>query len=81
MPPIGAGRWQQGTVLPPGTCEFFLMRDGRGLPNPLAKETVVNPFGGKNSVLKVANSREAMHLPDAGNLPMEDTNKQKTQKI
>jgi hypothetical protein len=39
------------------------------MPDPLARETVPNPFGGRNSVLKVANSPESAHLADAENLP------------
>jgi non-heme chloroperoxidase len=39
------------------------------MPDPLAKETVPNPFGGRNSVLRVASSPEAASLADAGQLP------------
>src|ERR1041384_3752753 len=81
MHPIGGGRWQKETVLPPGTYEDCLVVDGNWLPDPLAKETVVNAFGGKNSVLKVANSPEAAHLADAENLPLKNANKQTTRKI
>jgi hypothetical protein len=40
--------------LAPGTYEYCLVVDGQWMPDPLAKETVPNPFGGRNSVLKVA---------------------------
>jgi 1,4-alpha-glucan branching enzyme len=50
----GGGRWVKETVLAPGTYEYCLIVDGRWMPDPLAKETVPNPFGGRNSVLKVA---------------------------
>ena len=40
------------------------------MPDPLAKDTVPNPFGGRNSVLKVFSSPEAVHLDDAENLPL-----------
>jgi ferritin-like metal-binding protein YciE len=43
--------------------------------DPLAKETVPNPFGGRNSVLRVASSPEAAHLADAENSPLKNTNK------
>ena len=47
------------------------------MPDPLAKETVANPFGGRNSVLHVASSPAAAHLADAENLPLKkETNKQ-----
>jgi hypothetical protein len=36
----------------------------------MARETVPNPFGGRNSVLKVASSPEAAHLADAEDLPL-----------
>jgi len=50
------------------------------MPDPLARETVANPFGGRNSVLTVAGSPAAAHLADAENLPLKNTNKPKTQK-
>jgi len=81
MHPLGGGRWLKETVLPPGTYEYRLVVDGQWMPDPLARETVPNPFGGRNSVLKVANSPEAAHLADAENLPLKNANKQKTQKI
>jgi 1,4-alpha-glucan branching enzyme len=62
----GAGRWWKETVLAPGTYEYCLVVDGRWMPDPLAKDTVPNPFGGRNSVLKVAIS------------PSHDQNQEKT---
>lgn len=53
MHPLGDGRWLKETVLPPGTYEYRLVVDGQWIADPLAKETVPNPFGGMNSVLKV----------------------------
>jgi len=53
MHPLGNGRWLKETALPPGNYEYCLVVDGRWMPDPLAKETVPNPFGGRNSVLKV----------------------------
>src|ERR1022692_2411096 len=52
----GGGRWLKETALAPGTYEYCLVVDGQWMPDPLAKETVANPFGGRNSVLKVASS-------------------------
>jgi hypothetical protein len=54
MIPLGDGRWRKRLVLPPGRYEYCLVVDGEWLPDPLAKETVPNPFGGLNSVLNVA---------------------------
>jgi 1,4-alpha-glucan branching enzyme len=77
----GVGHWWKETALAPGTYEYCLVVDGQWMPDPLAKETVPNPFGGRNSVLKVASSPEAAHRDDAENLPLKNANKQKAQKI
>ena len=79
--PVGDGRWVKETVLPPGTYEYRLVVDGQWIADPLAKETVPNPFGGRNSILKVANSLESAHLADAENLPLKNANEQTTQKV
>src|SRR5580658_2322475 len=55
----GGGRWWKETVLAPGSYEYCLVVDGRWIPDPLASETVPNPYGGRNSVLNVAGSSEA----------------------
>ena len=54
MHSMGDGRWLKETVLPAGTYEYRLVVDGQWIADPLAQETVPNPFGGMNSVLKVA---------------------------
>jgi len=54
MHPAGGGYWLKDTVLPPGIYEYRLVVDGEWQADPLARETVPNPFGGRNSVLKVA---------------------------
>ena len=41
--------------LPPGRYEYLLVADGEWMPDPLAKETVPNQFGGLNSVIRVPN--------------------------
>jgi hypothetical protein len=51
------------------------------MPDPLAKETVPNPFGGVNSVLKVASTPEAAHLADAETLPLKTAADLKAQEI
>ena len=79
--PAGDGRWVKESALPPGTYEYCLVVDGQWIPDPLARETVPNPFGGRNSILKVASSPEAAHLANAENLPLKSANKQKTQTI
>jgi len=67
--------------LVPGTYEYCLVVDGQWMPDPLARETVPNPFGGVNSILKVTSSPEAAHLADAEILPLKNANKQKAPQI
>jgi 1,4-alpha-glucan branching enzyme len=74
MHSIGDGRWLKETALSPGSYEYCLVVDGQWMPDPSARETVSNPFGGMNSILKVADSPEAAHLADAEHLPLENTN-------
>lgn len=54
MIPIAEGRWIKQLRLPPGRYEYCLVVDGGWMPDPLAAESVPNPFGGFNSVLHVA---------------------------
>src|ERR1035438_5124596 len=72
---LGGDRWVRETVLRRGTCEYCLMVDGEWMPDPRARESVPNLFGGRNSLLKVASSPEAAHLADAENLPLKNANK------
>src|SRR5262245_53767328 len=51
---IGNGRWVGDLAVKPGRHEYLFVVDGQWLPDPNAKETVQNPFGGKNSVLTVS---------------------------
>ena len=73
--PSGGGRWLKETVLKPGIYEYCLIVDGQWMPDPAAKESVPNPFGGRNSVLRVTGSTEATHLADAEHLPLKNTTK------
>ena len=77
----GVGNWWKETNLAPGTYEYCLVVDGQWMPDPLARETVPNPFGGKNSILNVATSPQAAHLAEAATLPLKNANKPKTRKI
>jgi len=75
----GNGHWLKETALAPGDYEYCLVVDGHWIPDPLAKDFVPNPFGGRNSLLKIA-SRETTHLAEAENLPLKTpTNKAQTQ--
>ena len=73
----GVGHWWKETALAPGKYEYCFVVDGQYIPDPLAKETVANPFGGRNSVLTVASSPEAAHLAAAENSPLKNANKKK----
>ena len=58
MVSVGHGRWLKGLRLPPGTYEYRLVVDSEWMADPLAVETMPNPFGGVNSVLKVSQPGE-----------------------
>ena len=72
--PSGTGRWWKETALAPGKYEYCLVMDGHWIRDPLARESVPNPYGGRNSVLNVPISLEARHLEDAEKVPMQNTN-------
>ena len=52
--PLGNGRWHGDLKLRPGRHEYLFVVDGTWRPDPSAKESVQNPFGGRNSVLMVS---------------------------
>jgi hypothetical protein len=54
LAPLGNGHWAGDLLVKPGRHEYLFVVDGQWLPDPNAKETVQNPFGGKNSVLVVS---------------------------
>ncbi len=78
MHAVGNHRWVRETVLPIGIYEYCLVVDGEFRPDPLARESVPNSFGGRNSVLKVASSLGSDHLAEAEFLPLKDSNKKRT---
>jgi len=51
---MGNGRWVGNLSVKPGRHEYLFVVDGQWLADPNAKETVQNPFGGRNSVLIVS---------------------------
>lgn len=51
----GNGRWIGNLKVNPGKHEYLFVVDGQWLPDPNAKESVQNPFGGLNSILTVSN--------------------------
>ena len=50
---LGEGRWATELTLIPGSYEYRLLVDGQWMTDPQAKETVPNPFGSVNAVLRV----------------------------
>ena len=54
MTDLGHGRWIRDLMLPPGRYEYQFVVDGRWMHDRTARESVVNPFGGINSVVMVA---------------------------
>src|SRR5580692_730691 len=74
MHPSGEGHWLKQAFLPPGSYEYCLVVDGRWIPDPRAQSDVANPFGGRNSILKVGSPPDAVPITDARNLPMENAN-------
>jgi 1,4-alpha-glucan branching enzyme len=52
--PVGNGRWVGDLTIKPGRHEYLFVVDGQWMPDPNAKESVQNPFGGRNSILGVS---------------------------
>ncbi len=50
----GNGNWVGDLTVNPGRHEYLFVVDGQWVPDPKARESVQNPFGGRNSVLVVA---------------------------
>jgi len=53
MVDLGHGRFIRDLQLPVGRYEYQFVVDGRWLHDRTAKESVENPFGGINSVIRV----------------------------
>lgn len=51
---IGHDCWVKEISLPPGRYEYQFVVDGRWMQDRAAEETVDNPFGGLNSVVRVS---------------------------
>ena len=54
LAPNGNGRWTGDLTIKPGRHEYLFVVDGQWIPDPNAKESVQNPFGGRNSILGVS---------------------------
>ncbi len=53
MVPISSGLWVKDLTLPPGIYEYCLIVDGHWRHDSHCPESVENPFGGLNSLLRV----------------------------
>lgn len=51
---VGNGRWIGNLNVGPGRYEYLFVVDGQWLPDPNARETVQNPYGGQNCILTVS---------------------------
>src|SRR5260221_4708293 len=49
--PKDNGRWVGDLTIKPGRYEYLFVVDGQWVPDPNAKESVQNPFGGLNSIV------------------------------
>lgn len=59
-PAGGGGRWLRDLFLPPGRYEYCFVVDGtRWVTDPRANESVPNPFGGSNSVVRIGDQESA----------------------
>ena len=47
------GTWAATLTLPPGTYQYRFVVDGEWVSDPNSTESVLNPFGTRNSVLHV----------------------------
>lgn len=47
------GTWGVELRLAPGSYEYLLVADGSWIPDPSCTESVPNPYGGVNNVLRV----------------------------
>jgi 1,4-alpha-glucan branching enzyme len=54
MQPTGDGAWGIELALGPGTYEYRFVVDGCWCADPNAADTVLNPFGEFNAVLRIA---------------------------
>ena len=53
MVSLGNGRWVKELAVGPGRYEYLFVADGDWLPDPTAKESAQNPYGGTNSVIVI----------------------------
>jgi len=51
----GSDKWVGDIAVNPGRYEYLFVVDGQWVPDPNARESVQNPYGGTNSVLVVPN--------------------------
>ena len=59
----GDGLWVRDARLNPGQYEYCMVVDGHWMPDPGARDSRPNPFGGRNSVLTVTASHNGLSHP------------------
>lgn len=53
MVAMGEGRWAKELLLAPGIYEYRFVVDGSWVTDDGGRETVLNPFGSHNTILRV----------------------------
>jgi len=69
------GRWGKVVSLAPGAYEYCLVVDGQWILDPMNQVSAANPYGGRNSVLTVPESKAAAHLINAEHEPFQISGK------
>jgi 1,4-alpha-glucan branching enzyme len=81
MQVIEAGHWMERATLAAGSYEYCFVVDGQWIPDPRANQSVPNPFGGMNSILRVYSSPQVAHRANGMTSPLKNTNKPQTKKL
>lgn len=53
---MGEGRWAKELLLAPGTYQYRFVVDGKWITDDGGRETIENPFGSSNTILRVGAS-------------------------
>lgn len=68
----GDGDWWGELPLVPGEYEYSFIVDGEWVADPLACENQANPFGGRNSIVRVAGSALVTHIREGVVAPLKN---------
>ena len=64
MVAIGKGLWIKELTLAVGIYEYRIVVDGEWMSDPSAKETINNPYGGVNSVIRITGKTGCFPMAD-----------------